>query len=198
MSSFTGSSEMKQAPVNFAVYGDMLKLSFQDSNKYAGLITSSALLTLSKDRCIQLNAMLMAPHRKQNPVSKKTKAHKTASSQECPVRIVVYGQASGRFAIGNLLSDDGLYLQHPSLSEYDSNVKYINPHYLLRPGAQMPDLEQLSINSDSEIGKSSKSLDEVDKSRFIRIFDLANQVGGPLTVQPSHRLRSTLQEYYYL
>lgn len=195
MSSFTGSSGMKQAPVGITAYGDMLKISFQDSNKYAGLITSSALLTLFKDRCIQLNATLMAPLDKQNPVSKKKKVHQASSPRECPVRITVYGQASERLAVGNLLSDDGLYLQHPSLSEYDRNVQYINPHYLLRPGAQMPYLEHLSINSASGVEKPSESLDEVNKSRFIRIFDLANEVGGPLTVQPSNRLRSTLQEY---
>lgn len=195
MSSFTGSSGMKQAPVKIAAYGDMLKLSFQDSDKYAGLVTSSALLTLLKDKCIQLNATLMAPHGNLDPGSKNSKVHKTASSRECPVRIIVYGLASERYAVGNLLSEDGLYLQHPSLSEYDKNVKYINPHYLLRPGAQMPDLEQLSINPDSGVEKPSESLDEVNKSRLIRIFDLANEVGGPLTVKPSRRLRSTLQEY---
>lgn len=197
MSSFKSSSDVKQAPVSIVAYGDMLKLSFQDSNKYAGLINSSALGILLKDRCIQLNAMLMAPHSKQDPVSRKTKVNKTCSSRECPVRIIVYGLESERFAVGNLLSDAGLYLQHPLLSEYDRNVKYVNPHYLLRPGAHMPDLEQLSINADSRVEDSSESLDEVNKSRFIRIFDLANEVGGPLTVEPSHRLRSTLQEYEF-
>lgn len=187
---------MKQAPVSIAVYGDMLKLSFQDSNKYAGIITSSALCTLLKDCSIQLNAVLLAPHYKKDPVSKKTKVHKPSLSQECSVRIIVYGLASERFAVGNLLSGDGLYLQHPSISEYHRNVEYINPHYLLRPGAQMPNLEQLSINSDSRAEKPSDSLDEANKSRFIRIFDLANEVGGSVTVQPSHRLRSSLQEYY--
>ena len=195
MSSFTGSSEMKQAPVSIAAYGDMLKLSFQDSNKYAGLINSSALRVLLTDWSIQFNAVLIATHCKQDSVSKKTKVHKPTLSRDCPVRIIVYGLASERFAVGNLLSDDGLYLQHPSISEYDRNVEYLNPHYLLRPGAQMPNLEHLSINPDSGVEKPSESLDEVNKSRFIRIFDLAHEVGGPLTVQPSHRLRSTPQEY---
>lgn len=196
MSTFTGSSEIKQAPVSIAVYGDMLEMSFQDSNKYAGLINSSVLRTLVNDWSIQFNAVLIAPHYKKDSVSKKPKVHKTSSSEECSVRIIVYGLASERSAVGDLLSDDGLYLQHPSISEYDRNVEYINPHYLLRPGAQMPNLEQLSINSDSGAEKLSESLDEANKTRFIRIFDLANEVGGPLTIQPSHRLRSTLQEYY--
>lgn len=195
MSSFKSSSGIKQAPVSIAAYGDILKLSFQDSNKYAGLITSSALSMLLKGRCIQLTATLMAPHDKQNQVSKETKSHKTCSPQECSVRIIVYGLARERVAVGILLSGAGLYLQHPSPCEYDRNVQYINPHYLLRPGSHMPELEQLSINSDSGAQKPSESLDEVNKSRFMRIFDLANEEGGSLTVQPSHRLRATLQEY---
>lgn len=186
---------MKQAPVSIAAYGDMLKLSFQDSNKYAGLITSSVLSMLLTDRCIQLNATLMAPQDNKDEVSKETKSHKTFSPQECPVQIIVYGLASERVAVGFLLSGAGLYLQHPSPCEYDRNVQYINPHYLLRPGSHMPELEQLSINSDSGAQKPSESLDEVNKSRVIRIFDLANEVGVSLTVEPSHRLRSTLQEY---
>ena len=196
MSTVTDNSEMKQAPVSIAVYGDMLKMTFQESNKYAGLINSLPLRTLLNDWSIQFNAVLIAPHYKKDPVSKKAKVYKPSSSQECSVRIIVYGLASERFAVGDLLSDDGLYLQHPSISEYDRNVEYINSHYLLRPGAQMPNLEQLSINSDSGADKISECLDEANKTRFIRIFDLANEMGGPLTVQPSHRLRSTLQEYY--
>lgn len=195
MSSFENSSETQQAPLSIAAYGDMLKLSFQDSNKYAGLITLSALITLFKDPGIQLNATLIAPHGRKVPDLKKAKIHATSLSRECPVRIIVYGIASQRFAIGNLLSDAGVYLQHPSVQEYDRNVKYINPHYLIRPGAQMPDLEQLSINSDAGVEKPAESLDEVNKSCVMCIFDLANEVGSLRTVEPSRRLQSTLQEY---
>ena len=192
MSSSKISSDMKQTPVRIAAYGDMLKLSFQDSNKYAGLITSPALSIHLKNQSIQLNATLITP---QNQGLKDTKSKKTYSSRECPVRITVYGLASEKGAVGSLLSGDGLYLQHPLPSEYDGSVEYFNPHYLLRPGANMPDLEQLSVNSDLGAVKSSESLDEVNRSRFIHIFDLANEVRGPLTVEPSRRLRSTLQEY---
>lgn len=194
MSSFEGISDMKQVPVNTKACGDMLKVSFQDSNKYAGLINSPVLAMLSKNRHIQLNAVLIASLHKQDRVSKKTKTHEVCSSRECPVRIIVYGLACERVAVGSLLSDAGLYLQHPSLRERDRSVKYVNPHYLLRPGADMPELEELSIKPDSEAQKSADSLDEVKKSRLIRIFDLANEVEGPLMVEPSHRLRFTLQE----
>lgn len=195
MSSFESSSGMKQVPVSIAAYGDMLKLSFQDSKKYAGLIDSPALSMLLKDWCIQLNATLMAPHGKQDQASKETKSQQTCLPGERFVRIIVYGLASKRVAVGISLSNAGLYLQHPSQSEYDRDVEYINPHYLLRPGSHMPELEQLSIDSDSGAQKPPGSLDEANKSRFMRIFDLANEVENSVTVEPSHRLRSTLQEY---
>lgn len=194
-STFESGLGIKQIPVSIAAFGDTLKLSFQDSNKYAGVLNSPGLGVLLEDRRIQLNATLMAPHDKKNQVSKKTKNQKICSPRECPVRIIVYGLASERVAVGSLLSGAGLYLQHPSPYEYDSHVEYINPHYLLRPGSQMPDLEELSINSASGAQTPSETLDEVNKSRFIHIFDLANEVVGPLTVKPSHRLRSILQEY---
>ncbi len=193
-SAFKSSLGMKQVPVSIAAYGDMLKLSFQDSNKYAGLLNSPALSVLLENRHIQLNATLMAPHDEKGQGSKKAKEKKTCSRRECPVRIIVYGLASERVAVGNILSGAEVYLQHPSPCEYDRHVEYINPHYLLRPGSRMPELEELSINSGTGAQKASESLDEVNRSRFIRIFDLANEVGGPLTVKPSHRLRSTLQE----
>ncbi len=193
-SAFESSSGMKQVPVSIAAYGDMLKLFFQDSKKYAGLLNSPALSVLLENRHIQLDATLIAPPDKKNQGSKKVREQKTSSPRECPVRIIVYGLASERIAVGNILSDADLYLQHPSPCEYDRHVEYINPHYLLRPGSQMPELEDLSINSASGAQKPSEPLDEVNRSRFIRIFDLANEVGGPLTVKPSHRLRSILQE----
>ncbi|KAF7508204.1 hypothetical protein GJ744_009501 [Endocarpon pusillum] len=194
-SPFKSSSGTQQVPVSIAACADMLKLSFQDSKKYAGLITCPALSMLSKDWCIQLSATLMAPNDKLDQVSKKAEVHNSCVSRKLPVRIMVYGLTSERVAVGNLLSGAGLYLQHPSASEYDGHVKYINPHYLLRPGSHMPNLEQLSVSSDSGSPKSSESLDEVNKCRFLRVFDLANEVGSSLTAEPSCRLRSTLKEH---
>lgn len=195
MSSFKKSSGMNSVPVSIAAYGDMLKLSFQDSNKYAGLINSPTLSKLLKECRIQLNATLAAPENSQDKASKAKKSYQADSTRECLVRIVIYGLASERATVGVLLSDAGLYLQHPSQSEYDRNVEYINPQFLLRPGAHMPELEQLSINASSTKQNSSESWDEANKSRVLRIFDLANEAVSSVTIKPSSRLRSTLQRY---
>ena len=194
ISSFKGSLGMNQVPVNVAAHGDMLKLAFPDSNEYAGLVVSSALSTLLTDWRIQLGVTLTAPYDNQDKGSKKAKSRESHLPQECPVRIVVYGCESQRVGVGNILSDAGLYLQHPLPSEYDRTVQYINPHYLLRPGCQMPDLEHLAIDSDSGVQKSSAPLDEANKSRFMHIFDLANVVEESSAIEPSPRLRSPLHE----
>ena len=175
--------------------GDMLKLSFQDSNKYAGLVISAALSTLLNDRSIQLNATLTAPHNKRDQISEKTRINSTYLPQDSSVRIIVYGLASEKVAVGNILSDAGLFLQHPLSNEYDRHVTYINPHYLLRPGSQMPELEQLSTNADSGAPNSPDALDEANKNRFMNIFDHANETDVSLIIKPNYRLRTTLEKY---
>lgn len=195
MSSFKNKLDIKQAPVNITACGDMLKLSFQDSNTYAGLINSPALSKLLTESCIQLSAVLVKPLAMRDQNMKRTKMYKQSLTQECPVRIVVYGRKCERLAIGNILSDAEFCLQHPLSGEYDQQVEYINPHYLLRPGAEMPQSEGLSICSDSGNSKSSETLDDADKGRFLRIFDLANGAENSLRAEPSPRIRSTLEEY---
>ena len=187
---------MKQVPVNIAADGDILKISFRDSNKYAGIINCATLGVLLNNWCIRFDATLTAPpHDKQDQALKESKNSKTCLPQECSTRIILYGLASERVAVGVLLSGAGLYLQHPTPNEYDRHVEYINPHYLLRPGSQMPELEFSPKISDPRAQKQVEPLDEVNKSRFMRIFDLANETVSPATVETSSRLRSTLQEY---
>lgn len=53
--------------------------------------------------------------------------------------------------IGVILSDDGLYLQHPSPAQYGLELEYHNPHYLVRPGSEMPKLEELSLFSAQRV-----------------------------------------------
>ena len=98
--------------------------------------------------------------------------------------------------VGNTLGDSGLYLQHPSAVEYDRLVPYHNPHYLLRPGSQMPELDALSLGDSGEATKQTL-LQESAKGRFMRLFDETGDSGvhsGKVEVEPSPRLRSTLKE----
>ena len=191
----------KQAPVDLSPSFNMLRISFQKSHKYAGLLNSPTLAALVKDKRVKLDAMLSARKKVYNPSSKKNKALKSTELRysvpaEHDLRIVVYGLSTDRVALGNLLSDAGLYLQHPSTTEYERSLEYVNPHYLLRPGDQMPSLEHLST-SDRDASSQSEILDEVHTNRVMRIFDLVDDVQSLTTVTPSQRLRSTLDQYEF-
>ncbi|RYP15859.1 hypothetical protein DL765_005473 [Monosporascus sp. GIB2] len=65
--------------------------------------------------------------------------------------------------IANPLSDAGLFFQHPALDEYDPGVPYFNPHLLLRPGAEMPKIERLSISDSQRASTKGGLLDEVNQ-----------------------------------
>lgn len=111
--------------------------------------------------------------------------------RDIAVEITIYGFQVDMDAIGNILSDGDLFLQHPT--EYDPGVNYINPQYLVRPGAQMAEFKDMAIAAVEKMTVSKDILDEKRTSEVLRIFDNAS---GPSTfgeVQPSARLRTRLQ-----
>jgi hypothetical protein len=61
------------------------------------------------------------------------------------IRITVYGFVLQKAAVGDGVSHAGLYIQHPFGGEYDSTVSYPNPHFFFRPGASMPEPENLAL-----------------------------------------------------
>lgn len=190
-SSFAGRKESNIAPVSIKRFGDVLKLNFMDSNKYAGLITLPVLGKLLDEFNVKFTATLAtsASQPKQTP-DKKNELHQP---QDPTARIILYGLKSDGRAIGNLLSDAGLFLQQPSATECDREVEYSNPHYLVRPGSQMPKLAELSLSLDTQNAATPEILDEVNKKRFMQIFDFANDVGICPQITPSSRLSSTLK-----
>lgn len=192
ISSFKGSGGTKQASVKAAVYGDMLKLSFEDTGKYAGLIKNAAFARLLETFTVTLAAKLTAPSSVGNAISRK-KNLKIDLPQDCEVRIVVYGLLAEKQAVGNILGDSGLYLQHPCATECDPMVSYHNPHYLLRPGAQMPAPYEPDVGNSGELVEN-EPLDEINKGRFMRMFDEFGNSTGDAQMKPSGRLRSTLKE----
>ena len=115
--------------------------------------------------------------------------------EDAIARIVVYGRMEDKDDIANILSDAGLFFQQPTLDEYDSEVPYFNPHLLLRPGAEMPKIEELSISDSQRAAAKGGLLDEVNQGRIWRIFDLASGVGTSALRTASPRLTSMLREY---
>jgi len=171
-----------------------MKITFQQSKKYAGILALSALCKLQEEFNIEYTANMMASGSGKDQRTTSRKATIPHSAKECSVRIVVYGVRSEGISVGRLLSNAGLYFQHPSTTELYRHVDYWNPHYLLRPGSQMPKLGSLSVSSNVNNVTTTESIDEVHKSRFMQIFNTANGSSGLQHLTPSPRLKTKLKE----
>ncbi|KAK2764390.1 hypothetical protein FQN54_009084 [Arachnomyces sp. PD_36] len=173
-----------RVPVTIRVCGSLLKLYTEVSNKYTGLVDSPALSRLGQAYAVTLAATLILPKRKGN---KKV----TPGPSENTVEIVIYGLLKDKDAVGNFLSEDDAYLQHPK--ECDIRVAYINPQYLVRPGSKMPRIQGLTFADASGSASCKEILNERRTNQLFQVFDCAN---GPITfpeVKPSRSLRTRLQ-----
>ena len=170
--------------MNIEPFGNVLKLSFRDSGKYAGIVSMAAVVTLFEQHTVKLVGTLLAPSGPKD----------TNSQPGAVVRMVLYGRGDEKEAVGALLSEAGVYLQHPRITEYDDLMPYVNPQFLIRPGAEMPKLEDLVLSDDEEHSQSAESLTQDEKGQIMRIFDFANAVNGPCQARSSSRLASALKE----
>lgn len=88
-----------------------------------------------------------------------------------------------------------MFLQHPFANEVLPGAEYDNPHYLLRPGAEMPKIEDLSLGSDDEVSGQIESENDTGGNLAMRVFEAVEADGGEIVVpdaQQSPRLRTTL------
>lgn len=140
-------------------------------------------------------AKLIVPEALKKKASKSSKKSATIvySPTNCDIRIVLCGLFTDQPAIGNILGDAGFYFQHPEPLEYDSELQYCNPHYLLRPGSQMPALEEV-IETKSDRRREENVLNELTRERFMKLFDEAGDIEMKTTIEPSRRLKSTMKE----
>ncbi|GIJ99468.1 hypothetical protein Aspvir_001600 [Aspergillus viridinutans] len=184
-STFKGEGGKNSAEVNIEPFGNVLKLSFKDSGKYAGIVSMAVLVTLLEQHTVKLAGTLFAPNDPKD----------TNSRPGAVIRIVLYGRGDEKEAVGACLSEAGVYLQHPRITEYDHRMPYANPQFLIRPGSEMPKLEDLVLSDDEKHLQSSESLTTGEKSEIMRIFDSANTANGPYHARSSPRLASTLKEH---
>ncbi|RYP62494.1 hypothetical protein DL769_007273 [Monosporascus sp. CRB-8-3] len=197
--STTDHRKVADCPVTIRSDGKVLSLCFADSGCFAGIIASRGLKKLLDRHTVRVTAALCC---KQPHDDKKTKISKKSGGsaskwrlEDAIARVVVYGRMEDKDDIANLLSDAGLFFQHPTLDEYDPGVPYFNPHLLLRPGAEMPKIEGLSISGSQRAATKGGLLDEVNQGRIWRIFDLASGAGTSAVAAASSRLRSTLRKH---
>jgi hypothetical protein len=191
VSSITSSKGRAIAPVTIHPFGDMIKINYQDSNKYAGIANVPALCEILNAYNVKFTATLVTQSKSQT--GGREKIQRLTPHKEALIRIVIYGLKSERLVVGTVLSDAGLYLQHPLTSEYGGGIEYLNPHYLIRPGSSMPNLDQSSLYSKLGRVATSEKLEEMDKNRLAQLFDFAYDSSIRPQIVSSARLRSTLK-----
>ncbi|QGI81252.1 hypothetical protein CEK25_007981 [Fusarium fujikuroi] len=175
-SSFFKNRQESEAMVNIRQCGSIIKLSTADTGAYAGLVADFPSDSLHRPS-VKLSALLTAP---------------------ASLRVIVLSPIEEAAEIGNLLSNNDLFLQHPSSQDieyFDLEMEYFNPHYLVIPGSRMPQLEDLAIEYNDSTSAHSLTLDEQKKSQLIGIFDTAADLSIRPTTEPSPRLQTRLKEY---
>ncbi|RYP13394.1 hypothetical protein DL767_010752 [Monosporascus sp. MG133] len=183
------------APLTMKRFGEAFMLHLVDSRKYVGILMEPALIRVLEDYTVQLEAILVVSG---SPLPQGKARLKSKLPQLEPihsVRIVVTGLKHEKSAVGNVLSEAGLFLQHPSANEYDGQLEYCNPHYLLRPGGTMPDLQHFALDNPPREAHQFRPLSEAHKSRYMKIFDSADAKYVPMDAQASPRLKSILMEH---
>jgi hypothetical protein len=196
LSSFNDPKGVKAVHVNIRLVDDIFKLYHHKSSKYAGLLMRPSLARLLRDYEVKLEGKLTlsdsAKTGSQGPRSKVKDVSKINS--ERPLHITIYGKMDDATEIGNILSDDGLFLQHPPAQECGPQFTYHNPHYFVPPGSTMPKLEDLSLYPGDKAEGPSDPLDEVSRARFTRIFDAACDLSSDVpAIEPSARLNRALK-----
>lgn len=196
MSAFKGKEDMKHAAVSVEPGVNMLKLSFQETGGYAGLVKSEILAELLLRNTVKFRATIFDPGAEKRIIIGKFHS-KFALPRDCELRLAVYGSMADSETIGMALGDAGLYLHHPLTSDLDRGMSYYNPHFLLRPGSEMPNLEALDLGNGDQTLQDHKSencvIDEYSKAVYMRLFEKATYEDTFNQVSSSPRLRSTLK-----
>lgn len=199
MSSFTPEDGLHSVNVKLKKNGDIFILHTKTSDTYVGILSDTRMVKTLTKLPIRLDASLLISEDQQmkRSASLKSKQHPRAdSARKYILRIVIHCLRSDKETVGDLLAENDLFLQHPYAEEVLPEVEYDNPHYLLRPGAQMARLKDMSLENERDSSVQSGPGDEMSKSNLLWLFETAatddEAVAVPTTTMASPRLRSTL------
>ncbi|KAI1352030.1 SNF2 family N-terminal domain-containing protein [Xylaria sp. FL0043] len=188
-------------PVTVAFSDMIAKFYLQDQNVCAAVFVSQPLRRLFDKYTITLTGSICGKKLKSTKdIVKRQLGSAEFMPRLCTVRIFVYGLADEEFAVGEALSQAGMFLQHPGSHEIDGSVKYHNPQYFLPPGQDMPPIEELRVSRccrppTGSVGACRSSLGELERSQILRIFDSAYELSSSSSVEPSPRLQTKLKKH---
>ncbi|CVL08518.1 uncharacterized protein FMAN_05219 [Fusarium mangiferae] len=201
----TQNNELPQecTPVEIDFEGRLLRVREENSNRQIALVVSNALSRLVNEFSVTLTANICG--KKPPIVYTSNKKGQTASEMDivkfCSLRVVVYGFLLQKDNISAILAQEELFLQHPGKTEFDRNVKYLNPHYLLPPGQNMLEVERLTtyeccLRWSSHSRELQTSMSEHQQSQILQIFNTASQPNCDLeTIETSPRLVTKLKSH---
>ncbi|KAH7009780.1 SNF2 family N-terminal domain-containing protein [Ilyonectria destructans] len=204
-----GKNGVTTTPVAMAPWGGRMRLSFEDSEAYAGILAHTVFSELQQQFNVKYSSNLVAstppitatPEGGQGPSAPKNRRQKppakTPLSNDCTLRITVHGCKSQMQGVSKALSAVGFHFQHPYTTECRWGIEYWNPHYLLRPGGIMP---KPQCPVDPEGGKQdgmtqADPLDEVETAEVMRIFDSAGRRDESIDTTQSPSLQSSLNPH---
>ncbi len=175
-------------PVLVKPSGNLIRLCFAESNAFAGLFDAPVLVELIQDSGVSLDAIFPERDLKSKRVGGASSLIPTVTAQ-----IIVYGNSTNMYDVGDRLSDAGLYLQHPS-TDIDPHVEYFNPQYLLAPGETFP----RPTTAVAPIRGKDHPLGEMLRTQALnqlsQVFDDAIGPAQYTVVEQSRRLSATLEE----
>ncbi|RKL31204.1 hypothetical protein BFJ72_g11221 [Fusarium proliferatum] len=175
-SSFFKNRQDSEAIVIIRQCGGIMKLNTADTGAYAGIVTDFPPDLLHRPS-VKLKTLLTAP---------------------ASLRVIVLSHIEEAAEIGTLLSNNELFLQHPSTRDieyFELEMEYFNPQFLVTPGSRMPQLEDLAIEYSESTSNSAFVLDDQKKVQLISIFDAAGDLSIQPTTEPSPRLQTRLKNY---
>ncbi|RBA14862.1 hypothetical protein FPRO05_13078 [Fusarium proliferatum] len=201
----TQNNELPQecTPVEIDFEGKLLRVRKQNSNRQIALVVSNALSRLVNEFSVTLTANICG--KKPPIVYTSNKKGQTVSEMDivkfCSLRVIVYGFLLQKDNISAILAQEELFLQHPGKTEFDRNVKYLNPHYLLPPGQSMLEVERLTTyvccpRWSSQSRELQTSMSEHQQSQILQIFNTASQPNCDFkTIKTSPRLVTKLKSH---
>ena len=186
------------APVQISFYDNLMVLQYEGGGGRAGFLVSQVLSRLVRECSVNLVGTVGTQiGRRSDSMSISDGSARRIRFRT--LRLIVHGLLSEKDIVADILDEGNLFLQRPDEFEYDRRVRYFNPMYLLRPGEDMPRIGVSSTvvgrgNTVASIDEAH--LDEVDRSRVLKIFDQASGAGVKALseVKQSSRIISTLKE----
>lgn len=162
----------------------------QSNSDYLGLLdheTASALGQIRQRHDFYIRAYIL------HDCKSDSKNSGTTWGASIPIYIVLYSHPEDSELIGQALSENNIFLQHPQYIE--DGALYRNPQYFIQPGGNYPSIECTGAGPSSSWTEPSNGCGTPKETGLDSIFESAQGPETYSTIEPSTRLITTLQPH---